>query len=315
MRRHLAVVLLLLWVGVAQGGAHRGAETGPAPIAEGVIVERDIVYSSGPKGALLLDLYRPAEVSAQPSPVVLYIHGGGFKYGSKENIRQYRDQDLPLDGYAVVAINYRLSGVAKHPEQLADVMAALRWIADQATAYQLDAGRVALLGYSAGGTLAALGAVTLDYEVRDGQIVLAAKKPGIPVIRAVVDYFGPIDVLAGADTPVTGGGTWSDPDTMIGDWFGFAILENPDMVATSNPINYLRADSPPFLIVHGDRDASVPLEQSRLLHQALRDVGVEAELYVIKDGEHGRGGDFETGEHQVRKRKFLARHLQGVVKP
>ncbi|MGI9330372.1 MAG: alpha/beta fold hydrolase [Gammaproteobacteria bacterium] len=310
MRRIIFLFLLSLGVGASFAGAHRGQESGPPEVADGVSVRRDLLFSLPPEGALVLDLYRPAESVGGPWPVVLYIHGGGFKYGSKESIRQYADQDLPLLGLAVVSMNYRLSGSAKFPAQLADVHAALQWIQDSAQAYNLDAGRVALLGYSAGGTLASLAAVSAGYAVREGQIIPAPMAAPGPDILAVVDYFGPTDVLAGADTSVRSGGKWSDRDSMISEWFGFPILENPKQVATANPINYVSADSPPFLIIHGDQDKDVPLEQSRRLYAALRKAGADATLHIVKNGDHGRDGDFSTGEHQALKREFLLRHLK-----
>lgn len=300
---------------------------------EGVQVVSNIVYSETPQGDLLLDLYLPAgdsegsaedsaavgaevgaEVSAEigngPVPVVLFFFGGGFEMGNRHQLALYDVDTLPLDGIAVVSVDYRLSDKAIFPAQLEDAQNALRWIHAHAGQYNLDTSRVGIWGVSAGGTLAALIGVSaeLDAEVEDSQLTT-------PPVQAVVDYYGPSDFLQGDEHALEGvDSNWADADSWASRYLGGAIVEHPDRVAATNPITYVSANVsdkyPPFLIVHGDQDEIVPLHQSELLYAALQQAGVDAELYIVKDGGHARGGEFGSPELHRKTVEFLQQHLQ-----
>jgi acetyl esterase/lipase len=269
--------------------------------AKGVQVVSDIVYSQAPQGDLLLDLYLPAAESmesiAEPLPVVLFFFGGAFEMGNKAQLELYDVHTLPLDGFAVVSIDYRLSDQAIFPAQLDDAQNALRWIHAHAGQYNLDANNIGVLGMSAGGMLAALvGTQSLDQAMG---------------VQAVVDYYGPTDFLQGDEHALEGADSnWAAADSWPSRYLGSAIGAVPDRVAATNPITYVSADDPPFLIVHGDQDEIVPPHQSKILYDALQQAGVEVELYVVKDGGHARGGEFGSPELHRRTVAFLQQHLQ-----
>jgi acetyl esterase/lipase len=276
-------------------------EPGESDPLEGVQVVKDIVYSQTEQGDLLLDLYLPAAANAEPLPVVLFLFGGAFEMGNKHQLALYDVHTLPLDGFAVVSIDYRLSGKAIFPAQLEDAHNALRWIEANAAQYNLDAKKIGVWGMSAGGMLAAL--VGTGAESTGANTDLR--------VQAVVDYYGPSDLLQGDEHALEGSDrNWSGAESWPSRYLGGTIGEYPLRVAATNPISYVSADDPPFLLVHGDQDRIVPIHQSEILFQALQQAGVESELYVVQGGDHARGGEFGSPQLHQKTVAFLQRHLQ-----
>jgi acetyl esterase/lipase len=291
---------------IQQGVLRMMLEPAAPDSAEDIQVISNIVYSQTPQGDLLLDLYLPAESAAEPLPVVLFFFGGAFEMGNKHQLALYDVETLPLDGFAVVSIDYRLSAQAIFPAQLEDAQNALQWIQAHAGQYNLDAGRVGVWGMSAGGMLASLVGVGAKTQ---GDMQSATATP--LRVQAVVDYYGPSDFLQGDAHELEGADiNWASADSWPSRYLGGAIGEYPDRVAASNPITYVSADDPPFLLVHGDKDSIVPFHQSELLYAALQQAGVDAELHVVKGGDHARGGEFGTPELHRRTVEFLQQHLQ-----
>lgn len=232
-------------------------------------VHRDLVYGTAGGRDLLLDLYLPARPRG-PAPVVVRIHGGGWRNGSKD-----RRPAVPLagHGYAVASVGYRLSGEAIFPAQIQDCKAAIRWLRAHSSKCGLDAGHFAVWGSSAGGHLAALVGTSGDARDLEGEAGNPAESSRG---QAVVDYFGPTDFLRMDDFP--GKLRHNAPNSAESLVIGGPILENREKVARANPISYVSADDPPFLIVHGDQDPLAPLNQSELLRDALEKAGVPVRL-------------------------------------
>ncbi len=262
----------------------------PPTLPEGVRAERNLVYARTPQKELLLDLYLPA--GATPLPVILWVHGGAWRSGSKEPCPAVRQSGR---GYAVACISYRLSQEALFPAQIEDVKAAVGWLRANAAKHNLDANRIGAWGASAGGHLVALlGSSADDPATR---------------VQAVVDFFGPTDFLRMRDFP--GKMDHDAPDSPESRLIGGAIQQNKEKVARANPITYVSRDDPPFLIMHGDQDPLVPLNQSELLHTALTKAGVESTLHVVKGAGHGFGGP----EIDARVNAFFDRHLKAAAQP
>jgi acetyl esterase/lipase len=266
----------------------------------GVEALRDLEYSRPDDRPLMLDLYVPEE-GPRPRPVVLWVHGGAWRSGSKERCPALW---LTRHGYAVASINYRLSGVAQFPAQIHDVKTAIRWLRAQAQKYELDPERVGAWGSSAGGHLVALLGTSDGVEKLEGKGGHADQSSRV---QAVCDFFGPTDFLqmdahSPPGSPITHDAS-SSPESLL---IGGPIREHPDEVARANPITWVDRDDPPFLILHGDRDPLVPLHQSQLLHAALAQAGVDVTLHVVEGAGHGFGGpDIER-----RVLEFFDRHLQ-----
>ncbi|HNQ89922.1 MAG TPA: alpha-L-fucosidase [Verrucomicrobiota bacterium] len=267
-------------------------------LPEGATAHRDLAYVPSGHERQKLDLYLPKD--GTNLPLIINIHGGAFKMGSKE-------QGVPLDylaqGYAIASINYRLSQHAVFPAQIEDCKAAVRWLRAHAGEYRLDPHRFAAWGASAGGHLAAMLGTTGDTT----EFEVGAHLDQSSRVQAVVDYFGPTDFLQ-MDLHRLPNGQRHDPaDSPESLLIGGAIQEHKDQAAKANPITYVTAGDPPFLICHGDADPLVPHHQSELLAAALKQAGVPVTFYTVRGAGHGRFSDPKVGELT---REFLAKHLK-----
>jgi acetyl esterase/lipase len=209
------------------------------------------------------------------------IHGGAFRTGDKGGEPA---GVFVARGFAVAAINYRLSQHAVFPAQIEDCKAAVRWLRANASQYGYDPDRVASYGASAEKHLAAMLGTAGDVAALD-----VGANPGISSrVQAVVDFFGPTDFLQMDAHRLSEKAMIHDtPDSPESQLVGGPIRDNPEKVARANPITYVTPEDPPFLIVHGDADLLVPHHQSVLLEAALRKAGVRVRLVTIPGGPHG----------------------------
>jgi acetyl esterase/lipase len=254
-------------------------------------IERDLLYARGGAKALLLDLYLP-QTADHPCPVVVWVHGGAFREGSKEDCPATW---LAPRGYAVASINYRLSQHALFPAQIEDCKAAIRWLRANATKYRLDPKHIGVWGASAGGHLVALLGVTAgmkDFDGTGGNLDQSSR------VQAVVDWCGP------ADFPTIGDHTNAAVGPVAG-LIGGPISENMEKARQASPVTYVGKDAAPFLIMHGDQDNVVPLAQSEALAEALKKAGVEVTLQVVKGTGHG-GPGFTSPENRKLIEDFFA---------
>jgi acetyl esterase/lipase len=271
---------------------------GQPRLPEGARITRDVEYVPDGHERQKLDLYLPSD--GKNSPLVVWIHGGAWQGGNKE-----RPPALPLlrSGYAVASINYRLSQHARFPAQLEDCKAAIRWLRAHAGQYGYNADRIAVWGASAGGHLVALLGTTSDVKEFDvGENIDQSS-----AVQAVVDFFGPTDFLqinaqAGAESRLDHDAADSPESRLIGG----PVLDNPEKAKRANPITYISAGDPPFLIMHGEEDHTVPIGQSELLDTALEKAGIESTLRRIPNAGHGFAGP----EIARTVHTFLDRHLK-----
>ena len=252
------------------------------PLPPGVKALKNLEYGQASGRAMLLDLYLP-ETSDKPLPLIIWIHGGAWMAGSKDGPSPALR--FTANGYAVAHVGYRLSQEARFPAQIHDCKAAVRWLRANAGKYNLDPNKFIAWGGSAGGHLVALlgtsGGVA-ELEGNDNDLKESSR------VQAVVDWFGPTDFLHIGDAQ-------SDlqhnaPDSPESKLIGGALLENKDKAAKASPITYVSKEAPPFLIMHGDHDRTVPFNQSELLYTALKKVGVDATFVPMKGAGHGFGG-------------------------
>ncbi|WNM28483.1 alpha/beta hydrolase [Demequina capsici] len=240
---------------------------------------RDVVYAE-PVGfrPLSLDLY-PASVP--DAPVVLFVHGGGWRLGGRTTFVPTMPGGDPFvriasAGLAVASLDYRLSGEARFPAQVDDVAAALAWVRVHATELGVAADRVVLWGESAGATLAALVALHDDPAVREG-------------VRGVVDWYGPSDLIALA----TAQDALDDLTTREAGWLGHTVGADLARARDASPVSHVRAGAPPFLVAHGADDTAVPASQSVELAQALLAVGADAQLTLVPHAGHMWQGEVD----------------------
>ncbi|MCX8082008.1 MAG: alpha/beta hydrolase [bacterium] len=244
---------------------------------EGTKVFRDIEYAKSEGVKLLMDIYIPE--SEKPLPLVVWIHGGGWKSGSKENC--YPAMRLLSYGYAIASINYRLTGIASFPAQLEDCKSAIRFLRANGTKYNINTEKIGVWGASAGGHLAALLGTTGDIKDFDkGYYIGFSSK-----VQAVCDYFGPSSI--GDMIGKTSGGSGNSPEELIKLLIGKEQDNFKEKAKRASPITYVNSASAPFFIVHGEKDNVVPVSQSEMLYNALVKAGVDAQLYIIKGAGHG----------------------------
>jgi acetyl esterase/lipase len=243
----------------------------------GVELIHDVEIGKGGGRALHAEIARPAAPSAKPMPAVLWIHGGGWSGGSH---RGNGALWLATQGYFTASIEYRLSGEATWPAQIEDCKLGVRWLRANAARYNVDPDRIGCWGSSAGGHLVAcLG--TMDdarFEGCGGYEGVSSR------VQAVVDYCGPADMTAGS-AGIQGAKDDNDSKALLG-LFGKPFKKKPELWREGSPIVYVKPGCPPFLIVHGDADKTVPFAHSERLEAGLKKAGVPVEFLRVKGGGH-----------------------------
>ncbi|MEO2035383.1 MAG: alpha/beta hydrolase [Planctomycetaceae bacterium] len=233
------------------------------PLPPNIVVQRDIEYGNSGNRPLLLDLYSPkgAETAV---PGVIFVHGGSWKHGKKEDYRVYAIHFARL-GYVVASVQYRLSKEAPFPAAIHDVKAAVRYMRAEADSIGVDPDRIALAGGSAGGHLSMMVAYSADVPELDGD----SGHSGVSSqVQCVVNLYGPTDMTTEYVQNI------STTNTAVSDFFEGTYEQQPDSYAAGSPLKYVTSDDPPTLILHGTVDTLVPINQADLLATKLAEVGV-----------------------------------------
>jgi acetyl esterase/lipase len=237
--------------------------------------EDGLVYGEAGGENLTMDYYPPS--GPAPHPIAIIIHGGGFVRGtSKNNSEAYCADFLAPAGYAVFSINYRLAPKYPYPAMVEDVQRAIRYLRHNAKKWKADPNRIALVGGSAGGYLSNMAGVLNAGGIK------GAKDPVDRTsarAQAVVTLFGPSDFR---NQPVEEG-----MRALLGPLIKEKGLEAA--LSEASPAMHIRSDDPPFLLIHGDHDAAVPLSQSIHMQAALKLNGVACDLIIIPNGPHATG--------------------------
>lgn len=240
----------------------------------------DLVYAEVGGKKLLLDLYIPEGV-VNP-PLVVTIHGGGWRSGSRKPKQTGTRDTLLKNGFAVASIEYRLSNEAVFPAQIHDCKGAVRWLRAHASEYGYDGSRIAAFGGSAGGYLALLLGLTGGDPQLEGDV--GGNLDQSSKVSAVVDLWGPTDfVLRAQDQP------WETEKTSgkVYQLLGGPVKENMELARQASPANHVSAGDPPLLVFHGTADRTVLMNQSERLRDACAAANVPMEFHVIKDLGHG----------------------------
>jgi len=246
--------------------------------------ERNDIEFARPGGVpLTLDASIPK--GKGPFPTVIVVHGGGWQNGTK---RSYEKPVLPVlteAGFAWFTINYRLAPQYKFPAAVEDVEAAVRWVKAHAREYEVDPKRIALMGESAGGHLVAMVGVRPTKETR---------------VQAVVDFYGPHDLVKRE----TERGEVTKP---LAQFLGISKLDEGGLakLKEASPITYVKRGLPPFLFIHGTKDAAVPYDQSPLMCEKLKAAGNQCEVFTVEGAPHGIGPWEKYPEWQDYKKKMV----------
>jgi len=235
---------------------------------EDIRVETDVAYLPSDRSEKL-DIYHPVGVpEGRRVPAVVYFHGGGFNDGDKARPREISIcSDLARQGYLAVSATYKLRrgpGQVTWPRNIQDCKLAVRWVRDNADRLGVDPERIAVMGGSAGGTIAALLGYT---DPSDGLEPPEAGSSPAPKISAVVNLYGVMDLLTYRDMKM----------------FGKTRAEAPELYREASPLTYLDAGDPPTFVAHGTADETVSLEQSEKLVARLKELGVP-HVYIAVEG-------------------------------
>jgi acetyl esterase/lipase len=245
---------------------------------------RDLVYRKVGDQELRIDLYLPKKAAGKP-PMILCIHGGGWSRGNK---KQCPAVMMVKDGYAVASIQYRLTDKAPFPAQIEDCKAAVRWLRANADKYHFSAGRIGVWGHSSGAHLAALLGTSGDVPALEGKGENAQFSSRV---QAVCEISGPADLVQMyQDLAASSSEMAPEAKAAIEALIGGPLDAQRQVAIAASPITYVSKDDPPFLIIHGDEDATVPVSQSRLFAQALKAAGVPTTLEIAVGRGHGTGG-------------------------
>lgn len=267
---------LLIVSAVVQASTQSGGQ--PLPKEPGLIdLQENICYAKVDGQDLLLDLYRPKD-AGEPLPLIVWIHGGGWQGGDKKH---FPIRGLVQDGFAVASINYRLTGTAIFPAQIHDCKGAIRFLRAHAGRFGIDPNSVGVAGDSAGGHLAALVGTSGGVRNLEGQI--GGNTAYSSAVQAVCDWYGPTDFMIFADPDQF------DPQRhpVVEALLGGPVDQRKPLARSASPITYVDRKDPPFLIMHGDKDTVVPVQQSRRFYERLKKAGVPAELIVVEEAGHG----------------------------
>jgi acetyl esterase/lipase len=237
-----------------------------------IMVVRDVEFGTGGGRPLHANLAYPKNPPASPMPAVIWIHGGGWEGGSYQDNGAER---LAQKGYFTATIEYRLSDEAKWPAQVEDCKLAVRWLRANAAKYNVNPERIGVWGHSAGGHLAACLGTMPDGKQDEG---ISSR------VQAVVDYSGPSDFAHGSGG-ITGETATNDAPMLV-KLFGGTFATLSAVWRSGSPAEYVSKSSAPFLVVHGDKDDIVPIEQSETLVAALKNQNIPVKFIRVTNGDH-----------------------------
>ena len=264
----LVIILLphLVW------GQRTESADWAADIANRYRIVPNIIYLTANNYEAKLDLYLPRNLT-EPSPTLVYIHGGGWVQGSKE-VSTLRLLPYLEMGWSVVNVEYRLAHTSLAPAAVEDCLCALRWIIRNAEEYNLDPNKIVVSGNSAGGHL------SLTTGMLPASAGLDRQCPGDEELKvaAIVNWYGITDVGDLLEGPNIR--RWAVA------WMG-SMDDRQEIARRVSPLNYVRPGLPPVLTIHGDADPLVPYSHAVQLHQALTEAGVPNQLLTIPGGKHG----------------------------
>ncbi len=252
-----------------------------AQAADTALTHKDVAYDDA-HVAQKLDVYLAK--SDKPMPTVVYIHGGGWRAGSKNRIPGWLMNAVQEGWLSVISVEYRFTDVAPHPAQVNDCLRAVQFVRHNAVDWNIDPQRIGVTGGSAGGHLSLWVALHDDEVNADSSDPVERQSSRVV---CAVSFAGPTDwsLLSKLDHkhPAYRQLIGCEPGTPA---------DQMDAKAKKDvsPISFVSKDDPPIMQVHGDKDTTVPLEHARNMHERLRSVGIKSELVVVEGANHAVAG-------------------------
>jgi acetyl esterase/lipase len=271
-------------------------------VAQAPRVRHDLVYATAGGKNLALDLYMPANVASPP--LVVWVHGGRWMNGTKA--------DVPMafveHGIATASVDFRQSTEARFPAMVHDIKAAIRFLRAKASEHGYRSDRIAIAGASSGAHLAALVGVTNGHKELEG--TLGDFRTQSSAVQAIVSYYAAsnLTTILAQSTPYGVGVRKPALQNLL----GALPEENPELARLASPVMHVDKNDPPLLLLHGDQDPQMPINQSHELEGAYEKHGLDVFFDVVHGAVHGDGDReprFFSKERVDRAVAFLRRTI------
>lgn len=279
---------------------------GQRPVAASIEVRRDVPYAETANPRQALDLYLPKERDpSRPLPVLVFIHGGGWRNGDKSSGQGHLTRFVESGLYAGVSVGYRLTAEAQWPAQIHDCKAAIRWIKGNAAQFGLNPDKIGVWGTSAGGHLVSMLGTSGDVKELEGNLGSHVNQDS--KVTCVMNFFGPENFLTMIRQPSSIDRTQGKdyPEALL---LGGPVPEREALAREASPVTHVSAGDAAFFTAHGTKDPLVPFAQAEEIHAALIQAGVPSLLQEMTGGGHG----FRSEVLDQRVQQFFDLHLRGV---
>jgi acetyl esterase/lipase len=277
-----------------------GPFLGQALTAQSIREYKDVVYAAVDGKSLALDLYIPAVVES--APLMVWLHGGGWSQGSKAQVpREFVER-----GIATASVEFRQSTEARFPAQVHDVKAALRFLRAQGKTYGYAADEIVIAGSSSGGHLAALIGVTNGHKELEGGI--GGHLNVSSDVQGIVVYSGASNLMTILPQSTPFGAKIRGP--ALDGLLGGPPDQQRQLAELASPVMHVDRADPPLLLLHGDQDLQMPINQAHEMQGAYERLSLDTRLVVVHGAGHG-GPPFYTSEHLKLVLDFLARVVTG----
>ena len=262
-------------------------------------VVADVEYAHVDDRALKLDLHLPP--GRVRSPLIVWVHGGAWRSGSKNDVPLRK---LVVDSYAIASLDYRLSAEAKFPAQIHDLKAAIRFLRVHGATWKLQTKKMVIAGDSAGGHLAALVGVSNGNSELEG--VIGNDRARNSDVQGIISFYGAANLATILQQSTPHGLSVRVPALEL--LLGALPTNAPALTRLASPVFHVDRGDPPLLLLHGDQDAQMPVNQSLELFGAYQKVKAPAQLEIVTGGGHG-GAMFYDAERLAIVKKFLRRNF------
>tara|TARA_R110002049_G_scaffold27321_2_gene94198 strand:- start:381201 stop:382091 length:891 start_codon:yes stop_codon:yes gene_type:complete len=258
-----------------------------------------IEYAKPNGQPLMLDLYRPT-ASEKANPLIVWVHGGAWRKGSRKGMPL---NDFVKKGYAIASVDYRLTPVAKFPANVHDIKGAIRYLRANAVDLNINPQRFAIAGSSAGGHLAALVGVTGGVSELEGNV--GGNTDVSSSVQAIISYYGASNLTTILSQSTPHGLSVRVPALQL--LLGDEPDRVPELARLASPVFHVDQNDPPLLLLHGDQDPQMPINQSHELHAAYRKRSLTCDFDVVHGAAHG-GDAFFLPQRNQRVARFLIQH-------